>query len=83
MLGSDDQQRYLRNILLKEIGEEGQIKLLNSKILVVGAGGLGSAILFYLSACGIGNIGIIDDDKVELSNLFFEKQLLSFSFFFY
>jgi adenylyltransferase/sulfurtransferase len=69
MLESDDQQRYLRNILLKEIGEEGQIKLLNSKVLVVGAGGLGSAILFYLSACGIGNIGIIDDDKVELSNL--------------
>jgi adenylyltransferase/sulfurtransferase len=74
MLSELDNQRYLRNILIPEIGEEGQIKLLNSKVLVIGAGGLGSSILFYLSACGIGNIGIVDDDKVELSNL--QRQII-------
>jgi len=74
MLSELDNQRYLRNILIPEIGEKGQIKLLNSKILVIGAGGLGSSILFYLSACGIGNIGIVDDDKVELSNL--QRQII-------
>ena len=74
MLSELDNQRYLRNILIPEIGEEGQIKLLNSKVLVIGAGGLGSSILFYLSACGIGNIGIVDDDRVELSNL--QRQII-------
>lgn len=73
-LSQSDQQRYLRNIILPEIGEEGQQKLLNSKVLVVGAGGLGSSILFYLSACGIGNLGIIDNDQVELSNL--QRQII-------
>ncbi len=74
MLSEQDKQRYLRNIILPEIGEEGQLKLLNSKVLVIGAGGLGSAILFYLSCAGIGNIGIADDDKVELSNL--QRQII-------
>ena len=67
-------QRYSRQIVLKKIGPIGQIKLLNSKVLVVGAGGLGSPILIYLAALGIGNIGIIDHDKVDLSNL--HRQIL-------
>lgn len=74
MLSDQQNQRYLRNIILPEIGEAGQIKLLSSKVLVVGAGGLGSAILLYLSACGIGKIGIVDNDKVELSNL--QRQII-------
>jgi adenylyltransferase/sulfurtransferase len=74
MLDSVSHQRYLRNILVPEIEVAGQLKLLNSKVLVIGAGGLGSSILFYLSASGIGNIGIVDDDKVEISNL--QRQIL-------
>jgi len=66
--------RYVRNITLKEIDEEGQEKLLNSKVLVIGAGGLGSPLLLYLAASGIGTIGIIDDDKVDLSNL--QRQII-------
>ncbi len=69
MLSEYQKQRYLRNIILPEIGENGQEKLLQAKVLVVGAGGLGSPVLFYLAAAGIGNIGVIDDDVVELSNL--------------
>jgi molybdopterin-synthase adenylyltransferase len=67
----DDQQieRYARHILLKEVGGEGQEKLLKSKVLVVGAGGLGSPVLLYLAAAGVGTIGVIDDDVVDLSNL--------------
>ncbi len=68
-LSSNQQQRYLRNTILPEIGEEGQKKLLEAKVLVIGAGGLGSPILLYLAAAGVGNIGVIDDDLVELSNL--------------
>lgn len=62
-------ERYNRNILIKEIDEAGQKKLLSSKVLVLGAGGLGSTVIANLAAIGIGNIGIVDNDKLELSNL--------------
>ena len=61
--------RYARHILLKEVGGEGQQKLLDSKVLIIGAGGLGSPLLLYLAAAGVGTIGIVDDDVVDLSNL--------------
>ncbi len=66
--------RYSRHTILPELGEEGQKRLLNSSALVVGAGGLGSPALLYLAASGVGRIGIIDSDKVELSNL--QRQVL-------
>jgi molybdopterin/thiamine biosynthesis adenylyltransferase len=67
---SEDQlQRYSRHIILREIGGAGQARLLQSRVLVIGAGGLGSPLLLYLAAAGIGTIGIVDDDTVELSNL--------------
>ena len=69
-----NKERYNRQLILPEIGEEGQIKLRNAKILVVGAGGLGSPVLSYLAAAGIGKIGIVDDDTVSLSNL--QRQIL-------
>ena len=62
-------ERYSRQIILKKIGVVGQKKLLKSSVLIVGAGGLGSPIALYLTALGIGKIGIIDRDNVELSNL--------------
>ena len=61
--------RYSRNMLLSEVGEEGQSKLMNAKVLMVGAGGLASSAGLYLAACGVGTIGIADFDRVELSNL--------------
>ena len=61
--------RYSRQIILKKIGILGQKKLLKSSVLIVGAGGLGSPIAIYLAAIGIGKIGIVDKDKVEISNL--------------
>ncbi|MGD8238460.1 MAG: HesA/MoeB/ThiF family protein [Armatimonadota bacterium] len=67
-------ERYSRHILLSEVGVEGQRKLLSASALVVGAGGLGSPALFYLAAGGVGRIGIIDSDVVELSNL--QRQIL-------
>jgi adenylyltransferase/sulfurtransferase len=67
---TDEQlERYARHIILKEVGGAGQIALLKSKVLVIGAGGLGAPMLMYLAAAGVGTIGIIDDDAVELSNL--------------
>ena len=65
----DQIQRYARHILLGEVGGEGQARLLSSKVLVIGAGGLGSPALLYLAAAGVGTIGIVDDDVVDLSNL--------------
>ncbi len=62
-------ERYARHIVLPEVGGAGQAKLLRSKVLVIGAGGLGAPLLLYLAAAGIGAIGIADDDKVSLSNL--------------
>ena len=73
-LTEKQKQRYLRNTILPEIGEDGQKKLLKSKVLVIGAGGLGSPVLLYLTAAGIGNIGIVDFDIVDLSNL--QRQVL-------
>jgi len=62
-------QRYSRHLILPEVGEEGQTKLLNAKVFMVGAGGLGSPVGYYLSAAGVGTIAIIDNDEVDLSNL--------------
>ena len=62
-------QRYSRHILLPEIGGVGQAALRAAKVLIVGAGGLGSSLVLYLAAAGVGTIGLVDDDRVELSNL--------------
>lgn len=67
---TDEQiERYARHIILKEIGGPGQARLLQSKVLLIGAGGLGSPLALYLAAAGVGTIGIVDDDAVSLSNL--------------
>jgi len=62
-------ERYARHIILPEVGGEGQAKLLQSRVLVIGAGGLGSPLLLYLAAAGTGTLGVVDDDFVDLSNL--------------
>ena len=68
-LTKDEQERYQKHLTLKEIGFEGQLCLKNSSVLCIGAGGLGSSVLLYLAATGIGTIGIVDNDHVEKSNL--------------
>jgi molybdopterin-synthase adenylyltransferase len=73
-LSGFEKELYHRNIQIAEVGEEGQLKLLGSRVLIVGMGGLGSPAFFYLAACGIGEIGIADGDRVELSNL--QRQIL-------
>ncbi|WP_372789863.1 molybdopterin-synthase adenylyltransferase MoeB [Paraconexibacter sp.] len=65
----DQRQRYSRHFLLPEVGEDGQQKLLNAKVLLLGAGGLGSPTALYLAAAGVGTLGIVDDDTVDVSNL--------------
>lgn len=69
-----DYERYKRHILIPEIGEKGQEKLSKSRVLVVGAGGIGSPVAWYLAAAGVGTIGIVDDDVVDRSNL--QRQIL-------
>ena len=73
-LNADEQERFQKHLTLKEIGNEGQLKLKNSSVLCIGAGGLGSSVLIYLAAAGIGKIGIVDDDHVEKSNL--QRQII-------
>ncbi len=72
---SDDQlERYARHIILKEVGGAGQMDLLDSRVLVIGAGGLGAPLLMYLAAAGVGHIGVVDGDVVDLSNL--QRQII-------
>lgn len=74
LLDEEQKLRYSRHIILNDVGEEGQIKLLNSKVLLVGAGGLGSPAAMYLAAAGVGTLGIVDFDAVDVSNL--QRQVL-------
>ncbi len=68
-LDGEKRQRYSRHVLIPEVGEEGQLKLLDSRVLLLGAGGLGSPAGLYLAAAGVGRLGIVDDDRVDASNL--------------
>jgi molybdopterin/thiamine biosynthesis adenylyltransferase len=70
-------ERYSRHILLQDVGVEGQDKIHNGKVLVIGAGGLGAPALLYLAAAGVGTIGVIDGDVVDLSNL--QRQVIHFT----
>lgn len=73
-LTNEQLERYSRHIILKEIGVKGQKKLLNAKVLIIGAGGLGAPAALYLAAAGVGTIGIVDADEVDLSNL--QRQII-------
>ncbi len=74
MLSDENLERYARQAIMPEIGEDGQERLLASRMLVVGAGGLGSPVLFYLAAAGVGRLTVMDGESVELSNL--NRQIL-------
>ncbi len=73
-LSPPELERYARHILLRDVGGAGQQKLKQARVLVIGAGGLGAPLLMYLAAAGVGTIGIVDDDKVDLSNL--QRQII-------
>ncbi len=73
-LSLDEEERYKKHLTLREIGFKGQLKLKNSSVVCIGAGGLGSSVLLYLAAAGIGRIGIVDNDQVEKSNL--QRQII-------
>jgi molybdopterin/thiamine biosynthesis adenylyltransferase len=77
MLTEEQIERYSRHIILKEVGGKGQKKLLNSKVLIIGAGGLGAPIALYLAAAGVGTIGIADADVVDITNL--QRQVIHFT----
>lgn len=68
-LTPEESQRYMRHLVLREVGGQGQQKLKAARVLVIGAGGLGSPVLLYLAAAGVGTLGVIDDDTVSISNL--------------
>jgi len=74
LLNDTQMERYGRQVILEEMGLEGQAKLLRSKVLIIGAGGLGSPVALYLAAAGVGTLGIVDGDRVDLSNL--HRQIL-------
>ncbi len=73
-LSSEDRERYARHLMISDVGEEGQLKLLESRVLLIGAGGLGSPAAYYLAAAGVGNLGLVDHDVVDRSNL--QRQIL-------
>jgi len=74
VLDDDARERYARHLLLPEVGEQGQLKLMDSKVLLIGAGGLGSPAALYLAATGVGTLGLVDHDVVDRSNL--QRQIL-------
>src|SRR5256885_3683555 len=74
VLSPEEWERYARHIVLREVGGPGQAALKNARVLVIGAGGLGAPVLMYLTAAGVGTLGVIDDDVVSLSNL--QRQII-------